>query len=300
MIESLYQRIRQFREHLKFKYMPRLAEWAVWAASINSMPKLQAMKPIKLLLDSNIHAHAVTHEDAWIDTGTVLWGGVQPIETGYAARIPVHSTENKSREYKDICHLTVITRLVRKGVFELYTSSELMSERDRHPPARFDNVTYSGFSLLDGLKVESLDGWNFDAYVMHGLSTDVLQRAQSARLKGSDDRLYEAILKTLGGEAHSQDAWHIRTAQVHGMYAFVTMDYKLVRLATAQRERLIKLGAEVQILTPSQLAKQLSLGEVPPYLFSHNNASFPVRADLHWPDERRRRTVRRSHRDRRS
>lgn len=298
MIENLLKRIRQFREELKFKHMPRLAEWAVWAASINSMPKLQEMKPIKLLLDSTIHAHAVTHEDAWIDTGTVLWGGIQPIATGYAARIPVHSTENESREYKDICYLTIITSLVRKGIFELYTSSELMAERDRHPPARFDNVTYSGFSLLDGLKVESLDGWNFDAYVMHGASINDLQCAQRARLQASEDGLFKAIMKTLGGEAHSQDAWHIRTAQAHGMYALITMDYKLVRLATAQRERLVKLGAAVRILTPTQLANELSLGEVPPYLFSYNNASFPVRADLHWPDERRKRTIRNSHKGR--
>lgn len=296
MIKRVLQRIRQFREGLAFKYMPHLAEWAVWAASINSMPKLQEMKPIKLLLDSTIHAHAVTHEDAWIDTGTVLWGGVQPISTGYAARIAVHSAENETREYKDICHLTVITSLVKKGFFELYTSSELMAERDRHPPARFDSVTYSGFSLLDGLKIESLDGWNFDIYAMHGASTSDLQRVQRDRLKASDDELYKAILKTLGGEAHSQDAWHIRTAQVHGMYALVTMDYKLVRLAKAQREKLAKIGAAVKILTPTELADELSLGEVAPYFFSYNNASFPVRADLCWPDERRRPTKRNSRR----
>src|SRR4051812_5654274 len=110
------------------------------------MPRLRENAPIKLLLDSTIHAHAITHESAWIDTGTKLWGGVHPVRTGYVARIPVHSIENRSAEYGDICRLTVITRLARRGLFELYTSAELMAERDRHPTPRFQATGYSDFS----------------------------------------------------------------------------------------------------------------------------------------------------------
>lgn len=246
----------------------------------------------KLLLDSTIHAHAITHEDAWIDTGTKLWGGKHPISTGYAARIAVHPADNKSREYKDICRLTVVTSLARKGFFELYTSAELMAERDRHPTARFRTTGYSDVSLLDGLEIESLDGWNFDALTMRRPTVTDLQEAQRARLQLSDDPLYEAILAVLGSKSHSQDAWHIRTAQTHSMYALLTMDYSLVRLVEAQRSKLANAGLSVRVLTPTQLGLELGLGEVPPHLFSYTNASFPVRSDLCWPDERRRPTRR--------
>ncbi len=272
--------------------MPKVAELAVWAASAKAMSKLRPVAPVKLLLDSTIHAHAITHEDAWIDTGEVLWGGVHPIQTGYAARIPIHSTDNETREYRDICRLTVLATLARKGIFQFFTSAELMAERTRHPPARFQTTGYSDFSLLDGLKIESLDGWNFDSFTTGGATVSNLRDVQRKRLKASSDTLYEAILRVLGSEVHSQDAWHIRTAQMHGMYALLTMDYSLVRLTDAQRKKLSQIGVTTRIVTPAQLGEEFGLGSVPPHLFSYTDASFPVRSDLHMPNERRRRTGR--------
>ena len=271
--------------------MPRLAEWSVWAASANSISKLRKVGPVKLLLDSTIHAHAITHEETWIDTGTKLWGGVHPIRTGYVARIPVHSANNNSQQYRDISRLTIITTLARRGFFELYTSAELMAERDRHPPGRFRTTSYSDYSLLDGIQIESVDGWTFD-FLSEATVSD-LQHAQRSRLQSSGDPLYEAILRALGSDKHSQDAWHIRTAQVHGMYALLTMDYALVRHASAQRKRLAQIGLTTQILTPGQLGAIFGFRAVPPYLFSYTDASFPVRPDLCWPDERRRPTAKR-------
>lgn len=290
MIEFLSQRVQQARQRLAFKYMPRLAEWAIWAASARAATKLREIGPVKLLLDSTIHAHAITHESAWIDTGTKLWGGVHPVKTGYVARIPVHSADNKSAEYRDLCRLTVIAGLARKGLFELYTAAELMAERDRHPPSRFRATGYSDFSLLDGLKIDSLDGWNFDALTTRTATSATLQEAQRSRLRSSEDSLFHAILKALGHEKHSQDAWHIRTASEHGMYAFLTMDYSLVRLVAAQQSKLVDIGISNLVITPTELASHFGFGEVPPHLFSYTNASFPVRSDLCWPDERRRRT----------
>lgn len=39
--------------------------------------------------------------------------------------------------------------------------------------------------------------------------------------------------------------------------------------------------------TPEQLGKFLGLLPVNPVLLSYSDASFPVRPDLHWPDEQR-------------
>lgn len=290
MMKRLTQRARSLRVDLAFRYMPRIAELAVWAASAKAMSKLRLVAPVRLLLDSTIHAHAITHEDAWIDTGEVLWGGVHPIQTGYAARIPIHSISNQTREYRDICRLTVITSLARKGVFQLHTSAELMAERSRHPSARFQTTGYSDFSLLNGLEIESLDGWNFDSFTNAGATVADLRDIQRNRLRASEDPLYEAVLRVLGSEVHSQDAWHIRTAQLHGMYALLTMDYSLVRLVDAQRKKLNEIGITTRIMTPIALGEEFGIGIVPPHLFSYTGASFPVRSDLHMPNERRLRT----------
>lgn len=290
MIEFLSQRIQLARQRLAFKFMPRMAEWAIWAASTSAVVELSEISPVRLLLDSTIHAHAITHESAWIDTGTKLWGGAHPVKTGYAARIPVHSADNPSAEYQDICRLTVIAGLARKGLFELHTSSELIAERERQPASRFRATGYSDYSLLDGLKIDSLDGGNFDALPMRNATTAKLQEAQRSRLQSSDDPLYRAILKALGHNKHSQDAWHIRTAHEHRMFAFLTMDYSLVRLVAAQRSKLADIGISNLVVTPSELASHFELGKVPPHLFSYTDASFPVRSDLCWPDERRRST----------
>jgi hypothetical protein len=239
-------------------------------------------------LDSSILANAVTHTDAWIDTGTKLWGGKVPLPTGYAARIPVHSKRNKSREYRDICYLTTLAYLARRDHLRLYTSAELMAEQERHPPARFRPVGYSDMSVFDGARIESIDGWNFDGLLDdRGASSAALAKRQRDRLSQSGDRLFNDLVEILGNE-NSQDAWHIRTAEAHDLLAYVTMDYKLLRAVKLQSERLDRLMLRTWILSPQELGLRLKMGRVPPDLLSHTNAAFPVRADLNWPNEQRR------------
>lgn len=204
------------------------------------------------------------------------------------ARIPVHSSDNETREYQDICYLTGIAALARRGLVNLHTSSELMAEQDRHPPARFRTTGYSDFSLLDGLKIESLDGWNVDSLV-HRRSREgpSLAELQRTRLDTSVDTLYLSIRNILGPK-HSQDAWHIRTAEAHGLYAFLTMDYKLLKLMQQHEGKIGRLNLKTKVLSPSDIADLLEIRTVPPHYFSYTDASYPVRPDICWPDERRR------------
>ena len=270
--------------------MPKIADFAVWMAAVKAMPALRKKRPLRLLLDSTIHAHSITHDEAWIDTGQKLWGGVHRVQTGYIARVPIFSPSNKTRQYRDICHLTVLRGLTQRGLFELFTSSELMAERTRHPPSLFGTTHYSDFSLLDGLKIESLDGWTFDGLISGEATTAELSNIQRNRIASAQDELYTKILKIFGSDKHSQDAWHIRTAQIHDIHILLTMDYKLVRMVHTHRDRLSRAGVSVKVLTPAQLGEDLNFGRVPPHLFSYNDASFPVRADLHMPHERRKKS----------
>jgi hypothetical protein len=291
----LIEKLRGIRQSLAFKYMPKIANLSAWAATFESSQKLKSTGAIKLLLDSTVLAHAITHESAWIDTGPKMWGGQVRIDTGYVARIPVHSVDNHTREYRDICFLTGISHLARRHHLKLLTSSELMAEQNRHPPARFRSVDLSGMSLFDGVSIESVDGWNFDSLIHARRNEDEnLARLQRTRLSSSGDELYEKLMSIFGHENHSQDAWHIRTAEKHGCFAFITMDYKLLRILESHRSKIDKLNLRTRVLSPEQFGENFRIKPVAPYLFSYTNASFPVRSDLCWPDERRRSTRRRS------
>ena len=281
----LSSEVHRKRTSLAFKYMPMVAEFAAKAATYGAAKAFEHKGSASILLDSNIHSHAITHEDAWIDTETQLWGGKIPVATGYSARVSVYSASSKTPEYLDICYLTGIAFLARKGLIKLRTSSELLAEQDRHPPARFRSVTYSGMSLLDAIEVESVDGWNFDA-LLHGKAN--LAQMQHDRLAQSGDQLFQKILKILGHEKHSQDAWHIATAEKHGCAAFLTMDYKLLRLLENRKRQISSLGLSTKVLTPRDFGSLMKMRPLPPHLFSYDRASFPVRSDLHLPGERRR------------
>src|SRR5215216_1438969 len=58
-------------------------------ATVQARLALRKSGPLRLLVDDTVLGHAIIHETEWISTGTKLWGGQVPVETGYTARIPV-------------------------------------------------------------------------------------------------------------------------------------------------------------------------------------------------------------------
>lgn len=293
MLQHVKARIRSKRENLAFKYMPRIADWIMRRVAMSAREQFgNEAQPVGVLIDSCVRTHAVTHEEAWIDTGTVLWGGVHPINTGYIARVPVHAADNASKEYLDICYLGSLIALARFGTMKFFTSSELISEQLKHPPARFRTVGYSDYSILDMVEITSLDGERYDFITMGKLFEGDyrLAEAQQARIEANSDELHKAIMSCFKHQTHSQDAWHLRTAQVHGCRYLLTMDRKFVRLCEQHRSKLATAGIAVEVCSPTQLGEKLGLPKIPPWLFSYNNASFPVRSDLHMPDQKRKPT----------
>lgn len=87
-----------------------------------------------------------------------------------------------------------------------------------------------------------------DIYETHGSTND--------RIAGYGDSLYPALLDVLGGRKFSKDAWHIVTAERHGLDCFMTMDYKLIdRLGQLRKKEPVRSLA-VKVLTPSQWGGQ--------------------------------------------
>lgn len=269
--------------------MPRVARFLLDATTRHARRTI-GQTPISVLVDTNIHHHAITHETGWISTGPKTWGG-QDRGTGYMARVPVHRRDSDKAVYQDIKYLPGLIYLARLGHLRLLTSIELEAERQGQPNARFSPTGWFDYSLLSRSDLESVDGEEWGTLFQTAFmgERESPQDAQRKRLAESEDQLYRSLRDALGPK-NSQDAWHVRTAEVHGVPYFLTMDWRLIGALKAQSGRPAVKQLKTRVLTPTDLGKILGLMPFPPVLLSYNDASFFVRADLHMPDEQRRRS----------
>jgi hypothetical protein len=288
---KIVDRLRGWQTQAAFKYMPILADGMTNLATYTARRTLTKSGPLRLLLDSQIHSHAITHEATWIESEEKIRGGARPIQAGFA-RVAVHAADDDSDEYRDICYLTGICYLAKRRHIHLSTSRELMAERDKQPPRRFKPVGIYDFNLLSRLDIQPIDGWSNESYVHDKEKTGItLHQRQLNRVNSSTDRCFLKIWKLFGkGEKQSLDAWHLRTAQEHGLDGILTMDYRLANTFKQKRSALNAEGISARIWTPSELAVALGIHEVPPNLFCYTGASYPVRPDLYLPTGRRRPT----------
>lgn len=288
MLKALH-RLRAYPEHLRFKLYPVLARhWLEWACR-PAERKLHGKPPLRMLIDTCVLGHAVTHETRWISTGEVEWCGAMR-STGYAARVPIHSRKNGTDDYRDVCYLTAITNLVRKGRIMLFTSAELEEEQVRQPAGRCRGYSYFDYSLLSGIPMPSVDG-SAEEMITPTWTASAAAARQRQRIAGSGDLLYEALFERLKhqlGPNGTQDAWHVRTAEQHGMFCFLTMDRPLLNACRqlAKKEPLRSLTT--RIMSPTDFAAQLGLRRMPPDMLSYNDASWFVRRDHTMPGETRR------------
>ena len=143
-IDQILRFARNAKLHARYNYLPSAVDWAVRVMSASSRQKFFEGNASQILIDNTVIGHGITHETAWIDTGRKLWGGSIPIDTGFTARIPVHSETVNSDASRSIRYLPTIASLARDGVLALYSSPELDDERMTHPIGRF-----SGYGSYD-------------------------------------------------------------------------------------------------------------------------------------------------------
>lgn len=285
MLNRLTANFKSYWQSLRYAYQPLVAKSIMWSvAKVAMLRSGRGSTDIKVLIDSQILSHAVTHKEAMISTGTVLWGGVHPVENISFARVPVHSETSETEDYEDICYLGSLVGLARYGPVKFVTSYELIEEQDRHPPARFNPTGLSAYSILRMVKIDSVDGEPCISVKLSRLRSnskpDDLAKDQRGRIRAQDDELFKAVMTHFVYEKHSQDAWHLRTAQVFGCPYLVTMDRKFINLYKQHQIKLRAIGITSEVLSPSDLGKRLRIVKIPPNLFSYNDASFTVRGDL--------------------
>jgi hypothetical protein len=261
--------------------------------TIKARWRLRRSGPIEVLIDTSALASAVTHESTWVSMGPKEWGNVL-VDTGYLARVPIRqqpargATEHERRDFRDACFLVGIAHLARLGLIRLRSSGELRVEQWTHPIGMLKGYTIYSRSAFEGVDITPLDKMPNMVSGPRWMNFPSLKQQQARRLEQVDDRLYRGLLFRLG-EKSSQDAWHIRTAEVHGVYCFLTTDYALLRNLAAQGKHEPISSLCTKVLSPAQLGTNLGLWPLDPRHISHEGASFPVRSDLHTPRKRRRR-----------
>ncbi|MDP2694349.1 MAG: hypothetical protein Q8O58_05730 [Gallionella sp.] len=282
---DIQQKWRTTVDRLRFVYGPSAANLIVSISALPARLRLFRAGPISILVDNTVLFHAVTHETAWVSTGKSKWGP-HDIDTGYAARIPVRHKDSDSRDYRNIKYLPGIAHLARMGQISLKTAGELALERFKQPVGRFHGYGMFDHNLFSDIDMAPLDGMPDMVMSPKWMNLPSIEEQQHERLANSSDSLFRGLVKLLGPK-NNQDAWHIRTAEVHGMFCFLTMDFKLCNNFNGRLEQEPIKSLRTKVMTPAQLGRYLRIFPVDPNLLSYTAASFPVRPDLHWPDEKR-------------
>lgn len=264
-------------------------DWVSKRAIRNSTALAEQTLPadqIGILVDSNVHHHTVTHETGWISTGEKRFGPTVK-GTGYAARVPVFRQGSEARTYENVCYLAAIAQLANIGRAKLWTSHHLLLERDGHPRARFADVGWFDFNLFGRGELPSIDGDPSDEVLITPFSFNAPPPDDiTTVLSQSTDKLYLELVR-VKGEKNSQDAWHIRTAEVNGLHCLLTMETSLLRIMQAQRERPVIKSLTTRVMSPKMLGKELRLRPIELKHFDHQDSSWFVRPDLHWEGEKR-------------
>lgn len=282
---------KPFIERLRFRYGPALANALVSVSVLRAKARLRRQPLKRILVDNTVLAHAITHETAWITTGKAFFGP-EEVKLGYSARIPVR-VKDSSREYENVSYLPGIAHLARLGRVSLMTSADLELERFRQPAGRFSGFGYFDHDLFSDIPIESVDGIGDMVMGPEWMKLPSSAEQQRERLSKSSDPLYLGLLKHLGPKS-SQDAWHVRTAEANEMFCFLTMDFSLCKTLNLRSAQEPIRSLRTKVMTPAQFGRHVGLFAVDPSLLSYSGASFPVRPDLHWPDNTRQKRKRSS------
>lgn len=279
-------RYKAWRSGLPFKFLPPLVDLLTKASTFRAQKIIQERGGASALVDVTVLYHAVVMESGWINTGPSSWGS-QEISTGYMARVPVRPDDDNSPEARSIRYLPGIASLFRRSHLSLFSSSELEDEQYRQPSGRYGGYGYYDFTLLHPNQLKSIDGHIFPQLGPSWLKSPPLHEQQRCRIDSyRKDDTFDELVRTLG-QKNSQDAWHLYTAEKYGLDYFVTMDFKFLRTIAAQKNSRAISNLKTKAISPEELGSLLKLIPISPRLFAYHNASFPVRADLTFPEGKR-------------
>jgi hypothetical protein len=281
---------KRMKDWFMYRHFPKIVDFGISLSVRKAENQVRSLWSSKVLIDTNVIGHSVTHETAWISTGDHLEITDTEVSHGYLARVPVHREDDISEVARSVRYLAPIAMLGKRGAITLWTSPELSDERLTQPVGRYAGYGYFDFNFLRGTPIGRLD----DKYYVASLGSgeQSLDAQRRVRMSRKDDPIFLELARILGPKS-DQDAWHIATAEAHGCYCLLTMDFKLLRSISAQKKNVTISRLRTKILSPEAFGEFLGLSPVSPRLLSFHDASFPVLpseslpGSTRWPSRKR-------------
>jgi len=265
--------LRRWWEGRKWKLLEWLCHAQIRNAAWLATRELDRSNPPKILVDNSILRFGVTHSNAWISTGTKLWGKT-PVETGYLARVsknyPIASewiAKNEVPYFAPLVHLGLT------GHIQYVRSRDLETESVRHPPSKYVGDFY-GLNVWTHIKFDHVDFVSRHQINRIWSPESWSKKQQIEDIKSLDDPEFSQLVAILG-QHHILDCLHLWTAHRAGCFAFLTVDAKFVR----HFENSYKMGKldwlKARPYFPSQIAKLWRIRPVSIEHLTPLNASFP-------------------------
>ena len=284
--ENAERLIQRLIDNLPYRYKTKFVNGLLQLSTHKARSRLARSGPVTVLIDNSVLGHGRTHETV-NHMQKINWPpGSEPGEVPIIYRAPIDFTK-KDRElvYQNIRYLPGIAHLARLGFLTLRTSFELLSERNHQPIGRFRGEKgWFDYWLFENINIESVDGYDIPDYDLEYFSknptvdkfiysTDIdplgmypeNKQKQRDRVSGLNDPLYKGLAKILPQKSNL-DAWHIRTAEVHGLFCFLTMDFKLRRIIEQKKKREPISSLRTMVLTPKEFGQHIGLWPIEPQI----------------------------------
>lgn len=260
--------------------------WLLQLSTHRARSRLTRSGPVMVLIDNSVLGYRRTHKTV-TDMQKINWPpGSELGEVSITDQDLIDITTDIEGDdvRRNIKYLPGIAHLACLGFLRLRTSQELLSEQNHQPIGRFQGKKgWFDRSLFEGINIESVDGYDvpdFDSKhflnnptvnkVIYSTDIDPLEmypenkQKQRNRISGSDDPLYKGLARLLPPKSNLE-AWHIRTAEAHGLFCFLTMDLKLQRIFEQKQNKAPISSLRTTVMTPEQFGKCVGISPINPY-----------------------------------
>ena len=282
-VEQLKQRLI---ENLPHACRAKLVDWCLQLSTREACKILAARDGINVLIDNSTLRFGRTHETIGLAQKTNWPPGEEPGEIPILYRAPIVFDEQHKRVNENTPYLPGIAYLARVGRLTLKTSRELLSEQNHHPVGAAQGKTgWFDYWIFDEIEIDSIDGHDAPSFDLDNFRDNpTINRTISSkeadpfnmypdnmenldrRISRSTDPLYTKLAKILKGKKKNFDAWHIRTAETHRLFCFLTMDFNLREAIMKNSHTEPIASLRTKVMTPEEFGTHFGLSPIDPYI----------------------------------
>ena len=196
----------------------------------------------------------------WYSTGTVLWGGKVPVETGYIRSVERGLPIKASKGGEQTRYIGAIGEKLRDNKLSAHTTDILTFEMLHQSGGRYSGKNYGDVSLLKDVNYVRHDTAR-DFEFAFGLQDPIA--ALRSYLEQSNDCLFRKVKSELDKvskpEKNSQDAWHLKCAMELDVDLFLTCDTRLIGQIKSMTDVSLKISLSERVVLPRSFCESVGL-----------------------------------------